>query len=226
MRQVLCMPRNQIEPPRGVWKGPRCFRAPLIGYCAFQDKIRTEADLFWVQVISYTVIADSSSVFVYRRGTEGERRLDPYWSIGVGGHVEKEDCPDTDLACISMEELPACLRRAALRELHEELGLPKTAPWYIKLLRYFRSIYKVYQPNPCLNPQGVASVPTLIYDTSNEVGLAHLGYVSVCSPIITETLGNTLGGKFVSWGEAEALNLEPWSRLLLMSRGHVWDTWT
>lgn len=68
------------------------------------------------QVIPYVVIRSSTGrVLVYNRGDKGgEERLVDKWSIGIGGHINKEDGEEDIFE-------PQLIFNAASREIREEL---------------------------------------------------------------------------------------------------------
>ncbi len=75
------------------------------------------------QVIPYVVVCDRKDNFlVYNRGEEGgEKRLANKWSLGFGGHVNREDCPG-DFPPSNPVAFMRFMRAAATRELTEELS--------------------------------------------------------------------------------------------------------
>ena len=110
----------------------------------FTPRPAAEDNPEWKQPIPYCLITRGSEVFCVQRtqaGTEG--RLRGLYSVGLGGHVGPEDGAAED---------PNTLGRALLRELNEELSLPR-------------------QPPPALPLVG------LLNDDSNQVGRVHVGLV-------------------------------------------------
>ncbi len=88
----------------GLWMGPR-------------DML--EEDPRFRQLIPYVLIRVGDRFVRYTRTSDsGETRLHQLKSIGFGGHV---DLPDL-VAAGNVVDLKATLRRAAVREMEEELG--------------------------------------------------------------------------------------------------------
>src|SRR4051794_3879207 len=58
----------------------------------FRPRSNVETDPSVKQLIPYAILIREDQVFAYRRGKAGgENRLHDLWSIGVGGHISKED---------------------------------------------------------------------------------------------------------------------------------------
>lgn len=76
-----------------------------------------ETDESYLQIIPYIIVRDEHyQIFHYRRGSGGgEERLKKKLSIGIGGHIEKEDF-------IRFSPVQA-YRTAFQRELQEEIGV-------------------------------------------------------------------------------------------------------
>jgi predicted NUDIX family phosphoesterase len=80
----------------------------------FLPRSRVESDPGFKQLIPYAVLRHGSDIFTYRRGKAGnEQRLHDLLSIGVGGHIAREDVIEADFS----------YRAAMLRELEEEIEL-------------------------------------------------------------------------------------------------------
>lgn len=75
-----------------------------------------EADPAWKQLIPYGILTHDSRVFCYQRTKQAsEGRLEGKMSIGIGGHVNTEDCPD------DWRLNPYTLERCLDRETDEEI---------------------------------------------------------------------------------------------------------
>lgn len=80
----------------------------------FEPRVRAELEPAWKQCIPYCAVVCEAQVFcVERLPRQGETRLHGKLSIGIGGHVGREDAPTR-----------GALARGLLRELAEELRLP------------------------------------------------------------------------------------------------------
>lgn len=121
--QVLVIPKEEFDkrnPFEGfAMAGPE--RTDLAEYLQgnpgkiafFKERELVEKDESLLQIIPYITFLCEESVFTYRRaGSEG--RLSGQVSIGIGGHVNSEDDPDSPFL--------AFLRGAA-REIEEEVGV-------------------------------------------------------------------------------------------------------
>ncbi|MGL4464632.1 MAG: phosphoesterase [Planctomycetia bacterium] len=124
--EVLVVPRR-----RWVECGGRVGFGPAVGvferlldpdHLAWMSRRLCETDEDWLQLVPYVVVTapdpDSTAagplVFCYRRGSSGnETRLHARWSLGVGGHVGRDDGPAG----------PAAYFAGFHRELHEEVEL-------------------------------------------------------------------------------------------------------
>ncbi len=84
----------------------------------FLDRDQAEEDPSHRQLIPYCVVVRDDKVLLYTRGKVGaEVRLHAKQSIGVGGHINPQDIPET-------ESSPYLALEAALyRELREEIGI-------------------------------------------------------------------------------------------------------
>ena len=113
---ILVVPRGRLLPPGGL----DGFSAGGVG--AYVERIRrhgefrrrgdVEEDPSLKQIIPYLIIRYRERIFLFQRSTRGgEERLHGLYSIGVGGHIAREDTNGAqDLLAVGLE-----------RELHEEL---------------------------------------------------------------------------------------------------------
>jgi predicted NUDIX family phosphoesterase len=185
--QVYVVPRADLFPdgaPHGFFRaGPDLFRR-IYARGTFADRDRVENDPSLKQLIPYALVTRDDAVFLCRRSHRGgERRLHGLLSVGVGGHVNPEDRADV-------------VRDALLRELHEELHLPRFA----------------------------SRIVGFINNDTTPVGSVHLGVVVVVEPgpgPVKVREEDTMSGEFVSRDDLLALHarsresFEGWSALLL-----------
>ncbi len=120
--EVLCIPRNAI-PMRLLGKRSAVSLAwddmrSTLDRCTYNFKIRREIehDFSYKQIIPYVLLRNSSeSYFCYeRRGTE--RRLHGNLSLGIGGHIAKDDAEEGEVF------LDSLVQQGMMRELSEETG--------------------------------------------------------------------------------------------------------
>ena len=103
------------------------FRAALLdpAYLSFRPRAEVETDPGFKQLIPYVVLRCGTEVFQYTRGTSGtESRLRTLRSIGLGGHISRDDGGATDDP----------YRAGMLRELAEEVLID--SPWTEKPLGF------------------------------------------------------------------------------------------
>lgn len=105
--EVLVIPESRME-MLGGFSGfrPFCdktFQALLNAeYMEFRPRSLVEEDPSYKQLIPYiilqTKVADQIQIFQYTRGKgQGEKRLHALRSIGIGGHISREDATGKDL---------------------------------------------------------------------------------------------------------------------------------
>jgi predicted NUDIX family phosphoesterase len=104
----------------GEWLGfnreLRAFRSLLANPKSLEYRPRSEVetDASVKQLIPYAVIRRADEIFAYQRGKAGgENRLHDLWSIGVGGHICREDG----------DSIEDAYRTGFLRELDEEVSI-------------------------------------------------------------------------------------------------------
>lgn len=119
--EVLCLRRRDLEHlfggtlPQGSFAGPAPER--VLGLPQrFIARGICEEDPAFKQLIPYQLFAFKERFFVYRRGGGvGEGRLAGRLSVGVGGHINREDAAENGLLTA------AAYQEALLRERREEL---------------------------------------------------------------------------------------------------------
>lgn len=119
--EVFCIHRRELEQlfggelPQGGFAGPapeRLLELPQ----RFIARGICEEDPTFKQLIPYQLFAFNERFFVYQRGGGvGEGRLAGRLSVGVGGHINREDADPGGLLTA------AAYREALLRERREEL---------------------------------------------------------------------------------------------------------
>ncbi|ADH85920.1 phosphoesterase [Desulfurivibrio alkaliphilus] len=119
--EVFCLPRRELEQlfggelPQGGFAGPEPERLLELPQ-RFIARGICEEDPSFKQLIPYQLFSFQQRFFVYRRGGGvGEGRLAGRLSVGVGGHINREDADAGGLLTA------AAYRQALLRERREEL---------------------------------------------------------------------------------------------------------
>ena len=193
---VLVFPRSLFE-QLGVFQG---FNPDVDRYLPtildiknnnFMPRSQAETNPDFKQIIPYVLITDGKRILHYVRGKRaGEQRLVAKGSVGIGGHINKEDY---ELSLFAFTFGMQAFQDAAKREVCEELAIQGE-----------------------FNPRPVG----LINDDSTEVGRVHFGIVHVlfCQPervrkneqVITQV-------EFVPIEELKAKRdqMETWSQLCL-----------
>ena len=159
---------------------------------SFLPRSKAETDPNFKQIIPYVIITDGKSILHYVRGKKaGEQRLVAKGSIGIGGHINREE--DHDLSLLAFTFNVQAFQDAVEREVREELSV---------------------QGSFDAKPVG------LINDDSTEVGRVHFGIIHVmfCKPeevkkneqVITQV-------EFMPIEELKAKReqMETWSQLCL-----------
>ncbi len=146
METVAAVPRHAHFDgnwPQGFLAATPSVLARLERSASFRPRAAAEEDPEWKQLIPYCVVQRGDTVLCLERlSAQSEHRLHRRLSIGVGGHVNPVDAP-----------LEGAVARGLLRELHEELRLPRD----------------------CGEPRFLG----LINDDSNAVGRVHVGLAFV-----------------------------------------------
>ena len=120
---VACIARedflNNVHNLNGALFQETALEEPLPIY--FFPKSEAENNDYLIQLCSYIIISqhdDSQGVkyLTYKRGSSGgESRLHAKYSIGIGGHLNKEDFKESTTLTFDI------FRNACIRELEEEL---------------------------------------------------------------------------------------------------------
>lgn len=128
--QVLCLRRDDL--PAG-WLGQRTAEkmTEIQSYTALANtpfywvpRDKAEDDPEYKQLIPYVILqTENSGLTACYQRNGSEKRLHDLWSVGIGGHVNKEDCMGRN------DLLPEIIQNGLHRELEEELpGLPDNEP--------------------------------------------------------------------------------------------------
>lgn len=125
--EILVVPRAEL-----FWNGPfhgvaseglNDYREQVRRFGVFRRRGDVEQDPSLKQIIPYMVVRRSGRYMLFRRTRAGsEQRLHDLYSVGVGGHIAREDVDGaTDLIAAGLQ-----------RELTEELSL--TGEWSARLV--------------------------------------------------------------------------------------------
>ena len=125
--EILVVPRAEL-----FWNGPfhgvaseglNGYRERVRRFGVFRRRGDVEQDPSLKQIIPYMVVRRNGRYMLFRRTRAGsEQRLHDLYSVGVGGHIAREDVDGaTDLIAAGLQ-----------RELTEELSL--TGEWSARLV--------------------------------------------------------------------------------------------
>ena len=119
--KVLCVKRDDL-PPRWM-ADAAAVKMPAGSFFAAMEgvsfhwlpRVRVETDTAFKQLIPYVLVqtADGLHTGCYRRNG-AEQRLHDFWSVGVGGHINPNDCRNGD------GSLSAIISNGMAREIREE----------------------------------------------------------------------------------------------------------
>lgn len=201
--QVFAVPRGELFPsgeavPEGFRPGggsPYLERLAVRG--GFVQRERAENDPGLKQIIPYGIVTCDEQVFLMRRRRAGgEERLHHLWSLGVGGHINPRDRPESERGRAGADST-GFLARAFHRELEEELDIPGP-----------------------ITPEFVG----VLNDDSNPVGQVHFGLVyrvRLTTPRVQVREIEQLDGRFLPVGRLGQYvdSMESWSCRLVE---HYW----
>ncbi len=102
--QILVVKRDRLFPDfQAVWHGvqsanlSKCIDT-IITYQEFMPRGIAETDFSYKQVIPYLVFKHGEKLFLMqRRSNSSESRLANKYSLGIGGHIRKEDIQSRDI---------------------------------------------------------------------------------------------------------------------------------
>jgi len=101
--QILVVRRDLIFEHDAAWSGLKqlnydWYLWAIEHYGQFHSRIAMEADTNYKQIIPYLAFMHDGDIFVVqRKETASERRLASKMSIGIGGHIRKEDILGTTI---------------------------------------------------------------------------------------------------------------------------------
>lgn len=128
--RVLVIPEARFR-EAGVFQGFRPYAAEYLAaildrrHLSFRPRGEVETDPSFKQLIPYVVLRCRDEVFHYMRGSAGaEKRLQAQRSIGIGGHISRQDGPPDDDP----------YRRGLERELNEETEI--SSPYRERVLGF------------------------------------------------------------------------------------------
>jgi len=168
----------------------------LLSGAFFVDRDEAEKSPQYKQVIPYNVISCDGMFLTYQRSGGRESRLDAKHSIGIGGHINKDD---------AQTFWKRMVYHAALREIDEELV-------YVDGGKHFPASSVLHDK---LRVRGI------LYDESDEVGRVHLGLILEAQVDLgdSQRLQMLSEGKNLRWLPLKELHrlrvLEGWSQIVV-----------
>lgn len=151
-------------------------------YAYIAQREQLESNPSYWQLLPYITVTRDNEVFVYQRSSKvGEQRLSGNYSIGVGGHIDLADTQYRTCLANSDVDLAATVMASLLRELNEELLFSHTHEGHTEEYELvYQGEYLCLQTvSGTFNQIDVTlEVNATLLDTSNAVGLHHLGLVT------------------------------------------------
>ncbi|MGA2659202.1 MAG: NUDIX domain-containing protein [Verrucomicrobiota bacterium] len=115
---VLVLSRQAVDKlcPRTFSRDGQGVAAAALANCRFLERTVAEHDFRWKQVIPYVVIRHEDRYLLMRRSDrQTESRLHDKYSLGVGGHINKDD-----LSAAKDNVILAGMRRELAEEIRVE----------------------------------------------------------------------------------------------------------
>lgn len=200
--QILVVKRSHLF-PHGSWNGLKkesfaTYLTIIQKHHEFLPRTLMEQDPTYKQIIPYLVFTHNERYFLMeRQAKSSEQRLKSKLSLGIGGHIRKEDLYAEACRAGEHEQAKGSMEGTdifnwARREFHEEVQ---------------------YQGDFTITPLGILN------DDSNDVGKVHLGFVFLLhgtSPQIS-VKSELRSGTLVSLEECLLVQerMETWSQMAL-----------
>lgn len=112
--EILVVSRHLLLPGAVhgfVREGAQTYRSRVLTYGEFRLRSEMEHDPAMKQIIPYLIVRHGSRIFAFQRlSTGGEARLHGRYSLGVGGHINRDDVEG------EADVVDAGLRRELLEE--------------------------------------------------------------------------------------------------------------
>lgn len=200
--RVLVVQRDAVFPdetPQGfISRDVDSYLRRMQTSYTFRARSLVENDPSLKQIIPYVVFMHADRVFLVKRlPAQSEQRLAGMYSIGIGGHINRDDAADELVAreCGSGESFYSLLVEGMNREIREEVFVGE-------------------EPR--------SSLAGLINDDSTPVGRVHLGLVYLAhlrEPCVTVRETELMTGSFVPVAELDQHypSMETWSQIVLDS---------
>lgn len=135
--EILVVPRRLLRPPAtdGFHPGDVTrYLERVRRFATYRLRREVEEDPALKQIIPYLIVRHRGRIFLFQRLRSGaERRLHGLYSIGVGGHIARQDGGGAGEEAVAEEAAGADVLQAGLaRELQEELVV--RPPWRARLV--------------------------------------------------------------------------------------------
>ena len=188
---ILVLHKSRLkELPPSIEELKNSFNA----YGLWMERSFAENDDNYLQIIPYTVVRQHNKIFCYQRlSKSGEARLHGKLSIGVGGHVDRNDW-----IAAEMLSLWKAVEDSAAREVCEELQV---------------SISELSK---------ITFTDSVIYTPINPVGRVHIGVCCIVDIQTEKEVKireiDKLEGSFLTLSELSELELdafEDWSQITI-----------
>jgi len=183
LRQIGCyrsedVKKFSIMPPELIWV----------------NKTQAETDENYRQIIPYAVLKYTDKYFIYQRKNQAEKRFNGQWSLGVGGHLEREDYLNakSQKPWRVLDAVENCF----IRELIEEI------PNIFECISFLNTAYNF-----------LTTIDIHATDLDKyHIGAAYLANLKTDNLLLSDEVHN---GHFVTKEEFKNYDLESWSEYLV-----------